>query len=160
MPSRKRSNPVRQNKSAELGLKMQAVIDSQSRERILVGDVMSIVVQAGQIFRETSNDDWGIDGEIEFKTGGAKPEASGNAHTSSSSRATGTCECECDTKEIFAVDERHVRYWMSQPCPVFLVIGSSERVIRWMEVSSYLKKKRVSLPVCPAKSSSMASLSM
>ena len=49
-------------------------------------------------------------------------------------------------KEIFTLQERHVRYWMSQPVPVYLVIASSQRVIRWMEVSSYLKKKRASRP--------------
>ena len=45
----------------------QNVLDNQSRERILVGDVTSRVSEAGQIFRETPHSDWGIDGEIEFK---------------------------------------------------------------------------------------------
>ena len=68
----------------------QAVIDTQSRERILVGDVTSIVAQAGQIFREVTIADWGIDGEIEFKTGGQKAAASGKKSTCSSSRAIRT----------------------------------------------------------------------
>ncbi len=45
----------------------QTGIDNESRELILVGHAFAIAGEAGQIFRQTSNSDWGIDGEIEFK---------------------------------------------------------------------------------------------
>ena len=46
------------------------MIDNESHELILVGDVFSIVAEAGQIYRGYTNSDHGIDGEIEFKTTG------------------------------------------------------------------------------------------
>ena len=61
-----------------------------------------------------------------------------------------------DGIEVFAIKkERWVKYWLKQPHPVILVIGTfaekSERFqrteklefeeIRWMEISDYLKRK-------------------
>jgi hypothetical protein len=44
-----------------------------------------------------------------------------------------------DGAQIFAIkNERHVRYWMAQPVPVYLVIRNSEGEIRWMEIRDYL----------------------
>jgi TIR domain len=52
---------------------------------------------------------------------------------------------------IFAVEKRHAKYWMSQASPVYLVIGSSDRAIRWMEVSSYLKKRKREMAGLPSQ---------
>ena len=70
------------------------MIDKQSRERILVGDVSTIMAQAGQIFQgDPERQDWGIDGEIEFKTPRREPEASGRiVYQRGSSREILTCE--------------------------------------------------------------------
>lgn len=43
------------------------VLDTESRERLLVGDVLSTIARAGQIGREVTVGDHGIDAEIEFK---------------------------------------------------------------------------------------------
>ena len=45
----------------------KAVIDNESRELILVGHAYAIAGEAGQIYRQYTNSDHGIDGEIEFK---------------------------------------------------------------------------------------------
>ncbi len=51
----------------ELQEQSATVSDSESRERALVGDVISTVALAGQISREFNVSDHGIDMEIEFK---------------------------------------------------------------------------------------------
>ena len=43
------------------------VLDNESKERVLVGEVISTVALAGQISREKTVSDHGIDMEIEFK---------------------------------------------------------------------------------------------
>lgn len=49
---------------------------------------------------------------------------------------------ERDEKEIFAIkDARHADYWMNQAFPVLLVIRSSAREVRWMEVRDWLKRE-------------------
>ena len=45
----------------------QAVLDNESKELILVGHTYVIAGEAGQIYRQYTNSDHGIDGEIEFK---------------------------------------------------------------------------------------------
>ncbi len=45
-----------------------SVLDNESRGRMLVGDVYSTVARAGQIAREVTIGDHGIDVEVEFKT--------------------------------------------------------------------------------------------
>ena len=44
-------------------------------------------------------------------------------------------------------NERHLEYWVSQPVDVYLVIRqtdetSGEQVIRWMNVTRYLKSRK------------------
>jgi integrase/GTPase SAR1 family protein len=51
----------------EQAARSQFVIDSESRELILVGHAYSIAREAGQIYRGYTKSDHGIDGEIEFK---------------------------------------------------------------------------------------------
>lgn len=56
-----------QRRVRELEEQARISLDNESRELILLGHAYSIAGEAGQIFRQTSNSDWGIDGEIEFK---------------------------------------------------------------------------------------------
>ena len=51
----------------EMQEQAQAVLDNESKELILVGHAFVIAGEAGQIFRQYTNSDHGIDGEIEFK---------------------------------------------------------------------------------------------
>ena len=46
-----------------------------------------------------------------------------------------------DGKEIFRIKKpRHAELWLAQPCPVMLVIRTSDGQIRWMNVTDYLKQ--------------------
>lgn len=115
-------------------------IDNESRELILIGKVFSIVGQAGHIFRPIPNSDWGIDGEIEFKD--SEGRASGKrvyvqlkSGDSYLTRRSGSGE------EVFTVKKlRHLDYWVQHEYPVLLVIRQSSGLIRWMDVSAYLKQ--------------------
>jgi hypothetical protein len=131
----------------------RAVMDSQSLEQILLGHVQAIASEAGQIWRPTSYGDWGIDGEIEFKDNKGKASGrriylqlkSGNSYLETRKK---------DGAEIFRIkDDRHADYWRNQPCPVWLVIRTSDErsgsSIRWMDLTAYLERewKRRNAPV-------------
>jgi len=122
--------------------------DNQSEEQGLIGHMLTICADANAIFRPVTMFDYGIDGEVEFKdpkTGNASGRRiyvqlkSGNSYLRSRKR---------DGKEIFTVkNERHIQYWQNQPVDVYLVVRQhdemrSEDVIRWMNVSEYLKQRQ------------------
>jgi small GTP-binding protein len=124
-------------------LEEQALIrlDNESRELILLGHAYSIAGEAGQIFRQTSNSDWGIDGEIEFKDFNGK--ASGRrVYLQLKSGDSYLYTRKRDDKEVFTIKEaRHAEYWQSHKYPVMLVIRTSDGQIRWMNVTEYLKRQ-------------------
>jgi small GTP-binding protein len=117
------------------------VLDNESKERALVGDVISTVALAAQISREFNVSDHGIDMEIEFKHD--SHEASGaKLYLQLKSGESYTRTRKGDGAEIFTIkDERHARYWMAQAFPVLLVIRNSEGEVRWMEVRDWLKRE-------------------
>ncbi|MEM6447163.1 MAG: DUF4365 domain-containing protein, partial [Cyanobacteria bacterium P01_D01_bin.123] len=115
-------------------------LDNESKERALVGDVISTVALAGQLSREFSVSDHGIDMEVEFKNDAGEATGqrlylqlkSGDSHLTQRKR---------DGAEIFKIPQpRHVQYWMNQAYPVMLVIRDAEGEIRWMEICDYLKQ--------------------
>jgi small GTP-binding protein len=115
------------------------VLDNESKERTLVGEVISTVALAGQISRELPVSDHGVDMEIEFKSDTGKATGrklylqlkSGDSHLRKRKR---------DGAEVFPIkDDRHARYWMEQAFPVLLVIRTSDGETRWMEVRDWLK---------------------
>jgi GTPase SAR1 family protein len=117
----------------------QAAIDNESRELILVGHAFSIVAEAGQIYRGYTNSDHGIDGEIEFKDDQGRATGkrlyvqlkSGDSYLKKRRR---------DGAEVFQIkNARWADYWQQQAYAVMLVIRTSDGVIRWMDVSAYLK---------------------
>ena len=117
------------------------VLDTESKERVLVGEVVSTVALAGQICREFNVSDHGIDMEIEFKSdvGQATGQKvylqlkSGDSYLTTRRK---------DDAEIFKIEkQRHAEYWRGQAFPVLLVIRNSDGKIRWMEVRDYLKRE-------------------
>lgn len=124
-----------------MGGNAQSLSDNQSRELYLVGEVFKIVAEAGHIFRPTSNSDWGIDGEIEFKND--KGEATGNrVYLQLKAGDSYLRKRKRDGKEIFNVKNiRLAEYWKSQAYPVLLVIRDSKGLIRWMNVKDYLLRQ-------------------
>lgn len=124
----------------ELEEQSAIVLDNESKERALVGEVISTVALAGQICREKNVSDHGIDVEIELKND--HNEATGEMlFLQLKSGDSSLRERSSDGAEIFKVkDERHVRYWMNQKFPVLLVIRNSKGETRWMEVRDWLKR--------------------
>jgi hypothetical protein len=117
------------------------ILDSESKERALVGDVISTVALAGQICREKTVSDHGIDMEVEFKSdrGAATGKMvylqlkSGDSYLSTRKR---------DGLEIFKIDKaRHADYWRDQAFPVLLIIRNSDGESRWMDVREYLQRE-------------------
>jgi WD40 repeat protein/GTPase SAR1 family protein/DNA-directed RNA polymerase subunit RPC12/RpoP len=122
-------------------------LDTQALEQILIGHMMAIAGEANQIFRPVMMFDNGIDGEVEFKDDNGK--ASGkiiyvqlrNWNYYERTRRE-------DGSEVFDVtNERHLKFWVSQPVDVYLVIRQTDetgggQIIRWMNVTRYLKKRK------------------
>ncbi len=134
------ASPVMLQRVRELQEQAAIVLDNESKERALVGEVISTVALAGQISREFNVSDHGIDMEIEFKDDAN--EATGHKlYLQLKSGDSYLRERKRDGAEIFFIkDPRHARYWMAQPFPVLLVIRNSVGEIRWMEVRDWLKR--------------------
>ena len=124
------------------GLQEQAkiVLDNESKDRALVGDVISTVALAGQISREFTVSDHGIDMEIEFKSDFG--EATGRKlYLQLKSGDSYLYRRKDDGLEIFTIKkERHAQYWIEQAFPVLLVIRKADGEVRWMEVRDWLKR--------------------
>ena len=132
--------PEVQRRVQELEEESRATLDSESKERVLVGEVISTVALAGQLSREFSVSDHGIDMEIEFKDDDGKATGkklylqmkSGDSFLRTRKR---------DGAELFNIKkERHAQYWMDQAFPVMLIIRNSKGEIRWMEVRDWLQR--------------------
>jgi len=130
-----------QQRVRELEKKARTSIDNESKELILMGEVYSIAGHAGQTYRQYTNSDKGIDGEIEFKDD--KGRATGKRlYLQLKSGDSYLRTRRKDGAEIFRIRKpRHAEYWQQQAYPVMLVIRTSDGTIRWMDVSAYLKKK-------------------
>lgn len=134
------ASPEIKQQVRELQVQSAIVLDNESRERVLVGEVVSVVALAGQICREKNVSDHGIDMEIEFKNDSNEATGkmillqlkSGDSYLSSR---------KSDGAEIFKIKHtRHARYWMEQEHPVLLVIRNSDGYTRWMEVRDWLRR--------------------
>jgi len=116
-------------------------LSNQSKERALVGEVISTVALADQISREFNVSDQGIDMEIEFNDDAHEATAA-KLYLQLKSGDSYVRKRKSNGAEIFTIkDERHVRYWMAQAFPVLLVIRNSEGEVRWMEVRDWLKRE-------------------
>jgi small GTP-binding protein len=117
------------------------VLDNESKERALVGEVISTVALAGQICREFSVSDHGIDMEIEFKDD-AHEATNRKLYLQLKSGDSYLRQRKSDGAEVFTVkNQRHIRYWMDCPFPVLLVIRNAEGEVRWMEVRDWLRRE-------------------
>jgi len=116
-------------------------LSNQSKERALVGEVISTVALADQISREFSVSDQGIDMEIEFNDD-AHEATNRKVYLQLKSGDSYMRKRKTDGTEVFTIKEqRHVEYWMASAFPVFLVIRNSEGEVRWMEVRDWLKRE-------------------
>jgi hypothetical protein len=92
-------------------------------------------------FSSYTNADYGIDGEIEFKTG--NNEATGKRiYLQLKSGDSYLRTRKSDNTEIFDIpDERHIDYWQAHAYDVYLVIRASNGHVRWMNITAYLKRQ-------------------
>ncbi len=116
-------------------------LSTQALEQILEGHMHTICGEANAIFRDLTKADNGIDGELEFrdKDGNASGRKiyvqlrSGDSHLRLR---------QVDGKLIFDVKKhRHLHYWQSQPCDVWLVIRDGHGTICWMNLTQYLRNR-------------------
>lgn len=115
-------------------------LDNESKERVLVGDVISKVALSRQLARERTVSDHGIDMEIEFKNDDGT--ASGQLLFLQLKSGDSYLRTQIDGKEIFSIkNARHAEYWAAQIAPVMLVLRNSVGEIRWMEIRDYLRNK-------------------
>lgn len=115
-------------------------LDNESKERALVGEVISLVALANQISREKTVSDHGIDMEIEFKNDDRR--ATGKLLFLQLKSGDSYLRTLVDGKEVFSLkNDRHAKYWAEQIAPVMLVIRSSAGEIRWMEIRGYLREQ-------------------
>jgi len=106
-------------------------LSNQSKERALVGEVISTVALADQISREFNVSDPGIDMEIEFNDDADEPRARGSP--CNSSRAI-------PTRASAGATARKSSRSRSRVVQKLLVIRNSEGEVRWMEVRDWLKR--------------------
>ncbi|NOT09416.1 MAG: DUF4365 domain-containing protein [Gemmatimonadales bacterium] len=133
-----------------------AKLDTRRRGKLLVLEVGARITSADQkCFEIPATEDEGLDMELEFTNDDGEGTGcrlylqlkSGNSHLT---------KRKTDGAEIFAIKkQRWVEYWLQQPHPVMLVIGTfsenDERAIgedklefadvRWMEITSMLKRE-------------------
>lgn len=115
-------------------------LSNQSKERALVGEVISTVALADQISREFNVSDQGIDMEIEFNDD-AHEATNRKVYLQLKSDDSYAQKRKMDGTEVFTIKkQRHAEYWMASAFPVFLVIRNSEGEVRWMEVRDWLKR--------------------
>jgi hypothetical protein len=134
------ASPQIQHQVRELQEESTIVLDSESKERALVGDVISTVALAGQICREFNVSDHGIDMEIEFKSD--LGQATGRkVYLQLKSGDSYLKERKRDGVETFRIEKvRHAEYWREQAFPVLLVVRNSKGDSRWMDVRNYLRQ--------------------
>ncbi|MCL2639204.1 MAG: DUF4365 domain-containing protein [Phycisphaerales bacterium] len=127
--------------AAKVTTQIDATISSEARGQLGEAHTKSIAAEANQIYREYNGPDHGIDAEIEFRNNNNQASGkrvylqikSGDSHLKKRKK---------DGQEIFHIENsRHAQYWQSQPCPVYLVIRTSDARIRWMNITEHLKVK-------------------
>ena len=125
----------------QMNQEADTMLDTQSKEQILIGEVGAIAGKAGQIFRPNLVADYGIDGEIEFRT--AHGVVTGKRiYVQLKSGDSYIRPRKSDNAEIFDIpDERHIDYWQSQPADVYLIHRSAAGRVRWMNITAYLKRQ-------------------
>lgn len=115
---------------------------TSSQERFGVNAVAEVMAKLGQIWRETSLSDVGIDGQIEYvNTDGY---ATGKI-IAVQVKSGASFFKERDDNWLFYPEEKHRLYWENFPLPVFIVLHNPETGL------SYWKNVRHSLRTVEAK---------
>lgn len=116
-------------------------IDNESKEVVVVGHAYAVSAEAGQIYRQYTNSEQGIDGEIEFRDN--EGNASGRKiYVQMRLRESYTYQRQRNGKEIFTMkNSYHSVYWHQHNYIVYLIVRNPDGVIRWMNVTEYLRNQ-------------------
>ncbi|QDV42484.1 translocation protein TolB [Stieleria neptunia] len=115
-------------------------LDAESKERVLVGEVISTVALAGQICREIQVSDWGLDAEVEFKNDDGQASAKRVWLQLKSGESFLTTRKK-DGQAIFkSFNQRQAKYWMEHAEPVMLLIRNSSGEIQWVDIREELRR--------------------
>eukprot|EP00762_Andalucia_godoyi_P007073 ANDGO_01871.mRNA.1 Ras-related protein Rab-18 len=130
---------------AELNDQTNHALDNESKERVLVGEVIAKVSEARQICRELTTSDHGIDMEIEFKNDGHQ--ATGQRVYLQLKSGDSHLHTKANGEEILRIRNlRHHRYWSQSSSLFFLVVRTSNGEIRWMEIRGLLEQLHAAHP--------------
>ncbi len=114
----------------ELQTEVRVELNNESRERALVGEIISTVANAGQISREFSISDHGIAMEIEFITDPLSADEQGEP-TGKKIFLYLSLDPLLEEFDYINIDPYHVTYWKKQARPVMLVARNSQDMVHW-----------------------------
>ncbi len=133
-------SPFAKLEAREMKEQGHVVIENESRGLILLGHALAIVSEAGQIYREYTKSDRGIDGEIAFKDERGLSSRK-VLYVQLKSADSYLQRRQSDGAEIFEIkNPRWADYWHQRDFPVMLVVRGSDGDIRWMDVRARLKQ--------------------
>ena len=135
-------SPEVKEKSRKLQDEVQAVIDNQSLELILMGHAFAVADEAGQTYRRYTRSHRGIDGEIELKDDQGHDSGKRLYLQLGPGDSYRMQQRQRDRTEVFPIKNPHwAADWQQRAYPVMLVIRASDNQIRWMDVSAYIKRE-------------------
>ena len=103
-------------------MKLPKYTDNSKKERIGVNKTASILSEMGLIFRETSNSDIGIDGQVEE----VDEEFNATGRIMAIQIKSGKSYLKDNINEWkYTVDEAHKNYWRLFPIPVMLLVHNT-----------------------------------
>jgi len=140
------SDPVAR-KISEMDTLATHSLDTQALEQILIGHMMATCGEANQIFRSLALSEHGIDGEVIFKDDNG--EVSDNKIYVLLRSWEHFQEAQGGYPERHWVkDVSHLEFWAAQSIDIYLVLrqntDTNKQVIRWMNLTRYLKIGRAS----------------
>lgn len=116
-------------------------ISNASMEQQMVGEVMSLVASAGQIYRIVSEPDEGVDGEIEFRNGNAK--ATGVAYRVQLKSGDSHLKVLKSGIEKFSMKKHYEEYWTAKGMPeTLLIIRGSDGRTRFINATKAIRSAK------------------
>ncbi len=129
----------------EAGRKAGEKQNTASMEQVMVGEVMTLVGEADQIYRIQAEPDEGVDGEIEFRD--AKKKATGITFRVQLKSGDSHLKKRKDGTEVFAMKKHYADYWAGkEKVPVLLIIRSSDERIRYMNATKAIRAAQRKAP--------------
>jgi WD40 repeat protein len=123
----------------ELDARASQALDYQARDQILIGHMMAISGEAGELYRTLALADDGVDGEIEFNGLDGRPSGK-RIHVVLNSGDRVLSRRDGDGKLIFGLTDRRVAdRWLARSGDVYLIVRTEEGEIRWKNLTAFLK---------------------